>query len=111
MGANPDFANRVYAVVTRIPRGKVTTYGRIAQSLGEPRAARMVGWALNAAPSEDIPCHRVVNRNGNLTGQWHFGHPEVMRLMLRREGVPFLEDDRVDLTACLWDPNDHLNDV
>jgi methylated-DNA-protein-cysteine methyltransferase related protein len=104
MPASTAFANRVYEVVARIPRGRVTTYGRIARALGEPRSARMVGWALMDAVGDDLPCHRVVNRNGELTGGWHFGHPDVMRGLLLAEDVPFLPDERVDLRACVWDP-------
>jgi methylated-DNA-protein-cysteine methyltransferase-like protein len=104
MPASPDFAARVYDVVARIPRGRVTTYGRIARALGETRSARMVGWALMAVVGDDLPCHRVVNRNGNLTGGWHFGHPDVMRGLLLAEDVPFLPDARVDLDACVWEP-------
>lgn len=105
MGAKPDFVQRVYAIVGRIPPGKVTTFGRIAQALGEPRAARMVGWAISAVPSGlDLPCHRVVNRVGFLSGGWHFGHPDVMRGMLLAEHVPFRDTYEVDLEHCLWDP-------
>lgn len=111
MPASPDFAARVYDVVARIPRGRVTTYGRIARALGEPRSARMVGWALMAVVRDDLPCHRVVNRNGNLTGGWHFGHPDIMRGLLLDEDVPFLADDRVDLAACVWDPWDGESDL
>ena len=108
MPASPAFAARVYDVVARIPRGRVTTYGRIARALGEPRSARMVGWALmyahDAPGGRDLPCHRVVNRAGLLTGGWHFGHPDVMRGLLLAEGVPFAADDQVDLPRCLWEP-------
>ena len=100
-----DFAQRVYTVVRRIPRGRVTTYGRIARALGEPRSARMVGWVLNGAP-DGVPAHRVVNRNGQLTGAHHFGPPGVMQDLLADEGVGFLDDITVDLDAHLWDPAD-----
>jgi len=100
-----DFAAGVYEIVARIPHGRVTTYGRIAQALGSVRGARMVGWALDHAPTErDLPCHRVVNRIGFLSGGWHFGHPDVMKGLLLAEGVPFSEEYRVDLTRCLWEP-------
>ena len=105
MQASPAFAARVYDVVARIPRGRVTTYGRIARALGEPRSARMVGWALmHAVDEDDLPCHRVVNRVGLLTGGWHFGHPDVMRGLLLAEGVPFTDEYQVDLEYCLWEP-------
>lgn len=107
MPAAPDFAARVYDLVARIPSGRVTTYGRIAAAIGSPRGARMVGWALMAVvQDQDLPCHRVVNRNGELSGGWHFGHPDVMRAMLDAENVPFADDYRVDLARCVWDPVD-----
>src|SRR5215207_6750724 len=103
----PTFFARVFAVVSRIPRGRVTTYGAIARALGTPRAARSVGWALSLAPDEDaLPCHRVVDRNGFLSGGWHWGHPDIMAGLLSDEGVPFLDTHRVDLAACLWLPDD-----
>jgi methylated-DNA-protein-cysteine methyltransferase-like protein len=103
----PTFFDRVFVVVSRIPRGRVTTYGAIARALGTPRAARSVGWALSLAPEGDVlPCHRVVDRNGFLSGGWHWGHPDVMAGLLRDEGVPFLDPYRVDLAACLWLPDE-----
>lgn len=102
-----DFVERVYAVVERIPYGRVTTYGRIARALGTPRSARMVGWALHRTPPErHLPAHRVVNRAGFLSGALHFGHPDRMRILLEDEGVPFIGEDTVDLQTVLWDPAD-----
>lgn len=99
------FPARVYDIVARIPHGRATTYGAIARALGNPRAAREVGWALNAVPEgSHLPCHRVVDREGRLSGGWAFGHPEVMASRLADEGVPFLERYRVDLSICFWDP-------
>ena len=101
----PTFFAHVFVLVSRIPRGRVTTYGAIARALGTPRAARSVGWALSLAPDQEaLPCHRVVDRNGFLSGGWHWGHPDVMAGLLRDEGVPFLDPYRVDLAACLWLP-------
>jgi methylated-DNA-protein-cysteine methyltransferase-like protein len=103
----PSFFDHVFAMVSRIPRGRVTTYGSIARALGTPRAARSVGWALSLAPDEHaLPCHRVVDRNGFLSGGWHWGHPDVMAALLHDEGVPFLDPYRVDLAACLWLPDE-----
>lgn len=100
-----SFPRRVYAIVARIPPGRVTTYGRIARTLGEPRAARMVGWALlQVDDGLDLPCHRVVNRTGFLSGGWHFGHPDIMRGLLLDEGVPFKSEYEVDLARCVWEP-------
>ena len=105
MSASPAFAARVYDLVARIPRGRVTTYGRIARAIGDPRAARMVGWTLvHVADERDLPCHRVVNRVGLLSGGWHFGHPDVMRGLLLAEGVPFKDEYQVDLERCVWEP-------
>ena len=105
------FNERVFAVVSQIPLGRVTTYGAIARSLGSPRAARSVGWALHLAPEKDeLPCHRVVDRNGFLSGGWHWGHPDVMAGLLSDEAVPFLEQYRVDLAACLWLPDEESFD-
>lgn len=107
MPASLEFATRVYEVVARIPRGRVTTYGRVARAIGDVRGARMVGWALSAVPPElDLPCHRVVNRVGELSGGWHFGHPDVMRALLVAEGIPFADDYQVDLRASLWEPDE-----
>lgn len=113
MSENPadprGFAERVYAVVDAIPWGRVTTYGLIARALGSPRSARIVGGALQHTPSErHIPAHRVVNRQGFLSGGWHFGHPDIMRDRLLAEGVPFKDLDGyiVDLAQVLWDPGE-----
>lgn len=100
-----DFRARVYRLAALIPVGRVTTYGRIAGALGNPSHARIVGWALRAVPDGlAVPCHRVVNRDGDLTGGWSFGHPDVMRALLEAEGVPFVDDYRVQLDDCVWDP-------
>lgn len=104
MKRHRDFYERVYELVRQIPRGKVTTYGHIAQALGVRSAARLVGWALNAAKTcPDIPCHRVVNRRGELTGKMHFATPTLMQELLEAEGVP-VRQNRVDLRHYLWIP-------
>jgi O-6-methylguanine DNA methyltransferase len=101
-----DFFERVWAVVAEIPPGKVTTYGHIAEYLGSRSAARTVGWAMNAAMGSDLPCHRVVNRFGALTGRRHFEGPFVMEERLRSEGVTFTEEGHVDLEVHLWIPGE-----
>ena len=109
MGASVKFASNVYALVAQIPRGRVTTYGAIARALGEPCSARMVGWAINSPPPElELPCHRVVNRIGLLSGGWHFGHPDVMRDLLLADEVSFVDDYQVDLSRHFWEPEREL---
>lgn len=105
MAQSEDFFERVWAVVGRIPYGKVTTYGHIAGHLGVRSAARTVGWALNAAAGTELPCHRVVNRYGGLSGKRHFEGPHVMEERLRSEGVTFDDDGCVVLEEHLWDPS------
>lgn len=102
--SNDDFFSRVWDVVEHIPYGSVTTYGHIAEHLGIRSAARTVGWALNGAARSGLPCHRVVNRFGALTGKRHFEGPHVMEERLRSEGVTFTADGRVDLEKHLWVP-------
>ena len=101
-----DFFEKVYRVVEKIPYGKVTSYGAIAHAVGMKSSARMVGWALNAkAGLMDLPCHRVLNRNGELTGKMHFATPSLMREMLESEGIEFI-GERVNLEHHFWEPLD-----
>jgi len=112
--ANPDsFFEKVYAVVRRIPYGKVTTYGAIATYLGSKGSARMVGWALNSTKYHvgDIPAHRVVNRKGLLTGKRYFGGENVMIDLLRQEGVVIVNDCIQNLDHVLWIPENQDGDV
>jgi methylated-DNA-protein-cysteine methyltransferase related protein len=107
--AHAQFVERVYEVVRLVPPGRVTTYGRIARYLGAARSARMVGWALHHSPDDvSEAAHRVVNRNGDLTGGWAWGHPAIMRGLLEDEDVTFSDEYRVDLAKHLWDPNEEL---
>lgn len=107
----PSFNQIVYEIVRRIPDGKVTTYGAIAAALGDPRKAREVGWALNSKPKDEpAPAHRVVNREGRLSGGWAFGSPDVQRGLLEADGVTFLPDGRVDLARHLWTPDEEAQD-
>jgi methylated-DNA-protein-cysteine methyltransferase related protein len=101
---NKDFFEKVFEIVRKIPEGKVTTYGSIASHIGLKSSARMVGWALNSVAGDmSIPCHRVINRNGELTGKRFFATPTFMREMLESEGVEFT-GDKVNLSKHLWLP-------
>ncbi len=95
---------RIYAVVRRIPKGKVATYGMVARMAGNARWARAVGYALHRNPEPGvIPCHRVVNRFGGMAPAFAFGGAERQRMLLEAEGVQFCENDTVDFDQCLWD--------
>lgn len=94
---------RIYDAVKKIPRGKVCTYGCIAAMAGNPRWARVVGYALHVNPEPGtIPCHRVVTKNGEVSTAFAFGGENMQRLLLAEEGVEFLEDGRVDLKRFIW---------
>lgn len=94
---------RIYQVVEKIPRGKVCTYGQVARLAGNPRWARVVGYALHANPRPgEIPCHRVVNREGRMAPGFAFGGESRQRQLLEAEGVTFLSDGQVDMNACFW---------
>lgn len=99
-----DFFDKVYKIVARIPYGKVTTYGAIAEACGIRSSARMVGWAINGAKETGLPCHRVVNRFGALTGKMHFGSPTLMEELLKSEGIEFDKAGCVNLGKHLWIP-------
>ena len=94
---------KIYNVVKEIPRGKVATYGQVALLAGNPRWARVVGYALHVNPEPGtIPCHRVVTRNGEVSKAFAFGGENMQRILLAEEGVEFLEDGRVDLKRFIW---------
>ena len=103
-----SFFERVYRITRQIPEGRVTTYGAIARCAGAPGSARMVGWALNNTYSREefIPAHRVVNRNGLLTGKHHFHGPEVMQELLENEGIQVKNDRIVNFSRVFWDPSE-----
>jgi methylated-DNA-protein-cysteine methyltransferase-like protein len=96
------FFEQVYQLVAQIPAGRVATYGQIAALLGRPRAGRLVGWAMRAAPSHrNLPCHRVVNRTGSLAPEGVFA-PGLQRALLEAEDVGFTADGRINLEQHLW---------
>lgn len=103
-----SFFTLIYDVVNQIPRGRVTSYGAIAACLGTKMSARMVGWAMNSAhdPSLKLPAHRVVNRNGLLTGKMHFGDPGEMQRRLEKEGIEVIDDQIQDFKKVFWDPSE-----
>lgn len=105
-GFETSFFERVFAVVRMIPAGKVTSYGAIARAIGSPQAGRMVGWAVNKSFSggEFLPAHRVVNRQGMLSGKHHFGGPRIMQELLESEGIQVENDQIVNFEQCFWDP-------
>ncbi|MEO0312180.1 MAG: hypothetical protein RIQ89_1837 [Bacteroidota bacterium] len=107
---NNDFFNAVYQVVRLIPKGRVTSYGAIAKYLSAPRAARMVGWAMNQAHQvkPKVPAHRVVNRNGLLSGKMHFDTPSTMQQMLEAEKITVKNDQVVAFQKRFWDPSKEL---
>ncbi|MCX8131301.1 MAG: MGMT family protein [Clostridia bacterium] len=99
------FFEDVYGMVRQIPMGKVATYGQIAKMLGEPRKSKIVGWALHANPYYgDVPCHRVVNRNGELSGGFAFGGSKAQKLLLEEEGIIFDQGEIINLQKYLWKP-------
>lgn len=104
------FFKQVYLVVRKIPRGRVSTYGSIAEYIGAKQSARMVGWAMNQCHREfpPVPAHRVLNRNGQLTGKHHFSYPEQMQELLENEGVIVKNDVVVDFKNIFWNPNTEL---
>lgn len=110
---NDNFFQKVYDVTRLIPSGRVTSYGAIAKYLGSAQSARMVGWALNVCHTskEWIPAHRVVNRNGQLSGKIHFPGSNTMQQLLESEGVKIEENAVVDFDKLFWDPSLELDFV
>jgi methylated-DNA-protein-cysteine methyltransferase-like protein len=107
----PGFYDQVYQVVRLIPRGRVTSYGAIASYLGTKGSARMVGYAMNAAHTAipPVPAQRVLNRNGLLTGKFHFGTENLMQQLLENEGIKVEKDQVLDFKNIFWDPTIELD--
>ncbi len=105
-----SFFQDVYEVVRQIPKGRVTSYGAVANYLGTKLSARMVGWAMNAAGTAKpkVPAQRVVNRLGILSGKHHFGSPTLMEELLKKDGVEVKNDTVVDFRNRFWDPAEEL---
>ncbi len=106
-----SFFEDVYAVVRKIPKGRVTSYGAIANYLGTKMSARMVGWAMNAAHNikPKVPAHRVVNRNGMLSGKAHFETPTKMQELLEKEGLTIEKESIINFEKHKWDPIKELS--
>jgi len=107
---SPSFFEDVFEVVRQIPRGRVTSYGAIAQFLGTRLSARMVGWAMNTShiSNPPVPAQRVVNRNGMLSGKHHFPTPTKMEELLKKEGIIVKDDAIVDFKKIFWDPSQEI---
>ncbi len=105
-----NFFELVFEVARQIPKGRVTSYGAIATCLGTKSSARMVGWAMNGCHHAKlkVPAHRVVNRNGMLTGKFHFSPPEKMEKLLKKEGIKVKDDQVVDFKNLFWDPGEEM---
>ncbi len=96
----------LYDIVRCVPRGRVTSYGAVAAAIGTPSGARLVGYAMNKCHGvmPKVPAHRVVNRNGLLTGKHHFNPPEKMQHLLEKEGIKVTDDQVADFEKIFWDP-------
>ena len=99
-----SFFDSVYDVVRQIPAGRVTSYGAIANFLGAKRSSRLVGYAMNVSHGKDVPAHRVVNRNGLLTGKHHFEGTNLMQQLLENEGVKVIDNQVQDFENIFWVP-------
>ncbi len=107
MASQTNFYQKVLQIVAQIPYGKVTTYGLIAEHIGNKGSARMVGWVLNKQKGNpEIPAHRIVNRKGLLTGKMHFEGRNLMQDLLESEGVKVFDNQVIDLNEYLWVPKD-----
>jgi len=109
MKEKSDFFDQVYQVVRLIPEGRVTSYGAIAKYLGAAKSSRVVGYAMNASHTiKDIPAHRVVNRNGLLSGKMHFETPDAMQVALEAEGIEVKADQVQNFKNVFWNPMEEL---
>ena len=106
MQAKESIYKAIYDIVRAIPKGRVSSYGAIANAIGAKGAARMVGYAMNLSHgiTPKVPAHRVVNRNGCLTGKHHFETPKQMEILLKKEGIQVVDDQIVDFEKFFWDP-------
>ena len=105
-----NFFEMVFEIARQIPKGRVTSYGAIANCIGTKTSARTVGWAMNGAHKikPKVPAHRVVNRLGILSGKHHFSTPDQMERLLKKEGIKVKNDQVVDFEKLFWDPAKEL---
>ena len=108
MAMNSNFFERCYEIARQIPFGRVTSYGAIAKHLGALKSARMVGYAMTASHGKDVPAHRVVNRNGFLTGKHHFEGINLMEQLLESEGIVVKNNQILNFKTIFWDPSKEL---
>ena len=103
---NIDWIGKIYEIVRTVPKGKVTSYGAIAEAIGTKTTARMVGWAMNASHTAipKVPAHRVVNRNGLLTGRHHFASPTLMQELLEAEKIEIIDNQIINFEKHFWKP-------
>ena len=108
MEQQEHFFDKVYDIVRQVPYGRVTSYGAVARTIGAGGSARMVGWAMNGSHGAEppIPAHRVVNRNGLLTGKHHFQSPTLMQELLENEGIEVRDDQIIEFKSLHWDPSE-----
>lgn len=110
MDITPEFERAVHEIVATIPKGKVATYGQVAEMVGEAGAAREVGYVMSRVkPMQNLPCHRVVNKAGTMSPAFAFGGQERQRAMLEEEGVRFTSDGRIDMARYLWGEDEQLS--
>lgn len=105
-----DFYQKIYEVVRQVPKGRVTSYGAIAKYLGAARSSRVVGWAMNNSHTQQppVPAHRVVNRNGLLTGRHHFSSSNIMQQLLENEGIVVVDNQVQNFQQVYWNPAEQL---
>jgi methylated-DNA-protein-cysteine methyltransferase-like protein len=108
MAMNSNFFERCYEIARQIPFGRVTSYGAIAKHLGALKSARMVGYAMTTSHGKDVPAHRVVNRNGLLTGKHHFEGINLMEQLLESEGIVVKNNQIQNFKTIFWDPSKEL---
>ncbi len=103
-----SFYEKVYEVARKIPYGRVTSYGAIANYLGVTKSARMVGYAMNNSHQKKVPAHRVVNRKGVLTGKHHFSGTNLMQQLLESEGIVVKDNQIQNFDNVFWNPSEAL---